>query len=604
MLDRYALLAVVLLCSDMPSWAQAYGELDISGVRARFYANGRVAFDPQSGTPHFEVPQGSGVDANYCGELWVGGHNPLGEVRFSGSTYDIDSSTSFFPGPLTADGTASTTQSVVDLYDHVWKVDRTDVAEHLAYFNCLTDPNCDVAAEFPGGYAVPAGFLDWPAHGPMGYAPYLAPFYDFNSDGAYNPADGDAPCILGDQALYNVFGDHMNFYQGNSPIGIEVQAMPFTYASGDPMRDQTVFVRYHLINRSAQVLADARVGFFNDFEIGCADDDFIGCDPSRNLAYAYNWQDVDNGCNGALGYGGPTPPPPAFGMVLIKGPLADANGNDDPVINVLPNWSGYGFGDAITDNERYGMSNFMYFNRVGANSFISDPSTVVHYYNYLSGKWKDGTTLTYGGNGYSLDPSAVQCAFMYPGGNDPVGVGTGGIPQADWSEVVQTPNTPDRRGVMSAGPITLEPGQHMDLLYAYVYARATSGGAIASVGALQARVDSIRAFAQSLPIWNVSEESGFAGQCADYATIGLQEQMGSRMLSLSPSPASMVVNFVAPRELVGGQFTMRDATGRVLYQQRVLPDRNTIDVSALAKGVYLCEAVARNVRYTGRIVKE
>lgn len=162
----------------------------------------------------------------------------------------------------------------------------------------------------------------------------------------------------------------------------------------------------------------------------------------------------------------------------------------------------------------------------------------------------------------------------------------------------------DRRGVMSTGPITLEPGEHVDLLFAYVYARAASGGAIASVAALQARVDSIRAFAQTLPVWDVPENQPYAGMCAASAPNGVLEHGQRGTLMIHPSPASEEAYFIAPMHLAGGMLTLRDATGRTVLQQRIMPDRNSIDVSGLAKGVYLSEAVARDARFTGRIVKE
>lgn len=157
---------------------------------------------------------------------------------------------------------------------------------------------------------------------------------------------------------------------------------------------------------------------------------------------------------------------------------------------------------------------------------------------------------------------------------------------------------------MSSGPMTLEPGEHMDLLYAYVYARAGSGGATASVTALQARVDSIRAFAQTLPIWDVMETDGFNGQCIDYAFLGINERSTEGSLRLYPVPTSASVQLDAPKELIGATLTLRDATGRVILQQRVLPDRNDIDVSRLAPGLYTCEALSRNARFIGRVVKE
>ena len=49
------------------------------------------------------------------------------------------------------------------------------------------------------------------------------------------------------------------------------------------------------------------------------------------------------------------------------------------------------------------------------------------------------------------------------------------------------------------GPFTFQPGEEQDIVVAYVYARAGSGGPEASAQALKLRVDSIRAFAQTIP---------------------------------------------------------------------------------------------------------
>jgi len=50
--------------------------------------------------------------------------------------------------------------------------------------------------------------------------------------------------------------------------------------------------------------------------------------------------------------------------------------------------------------------------------------------------------------------------------------------------------------------------------------------------------------------------------------------------------------------------TVRDATGRVVFQQRILPETNRIEIGELAKGVYTCEAVALRARFNGRFVKQ
>lgn len=598
MRNTHTLLVIMFLLCVPRAWAQNHGELNINDVRARFYANGRVAFDPQDNLPHFEVPQGV-ANANYSGGLWIGGQTVGGQPRISSTLYDMDNTVHFFPGPLRiTDGT--TDENMSQLYDRVWSVSREQIATHLAYYNCASDPNCDVNVEFPNGYIIPPVIVEWPAIGDItdGYELYLAPFYDYNADGNYVAADGDAPCILGDQALFSVFGDNLGLTNGNLPLNVEVQQMPFAYNAVDPALDQTVFVRYHMINRGTQTYTNTMLGFFNDFDLGCADDDFIGCDPSRNLAYVYNWDDIDQDCLGALGY---HEQPPAFGMVLLKGPLVDADGVANPAGNLLPAFNGQGFGDADMDNERHGLSHFIYFNRNGP-SCCNDPYTTADHFNYLRGIWKDGVTMSYGGVGYNPDPNALACAYMFPGSGDPVGAGTGGIVQGPWSESAPTPALPDRRGLMSMGEFVLEPGEHMDLLFAYVYARAASGGAFASVGALQARVDSVRDFAATLPIWNIFEEDW--GPCDDYALLGIGATPELSQLALFPSPATDAVQFRAPGELIGGKITVRDATGRILMQQRVLPEMNMIDISNLANGVYTCEAVTPHARFIGRIVKE
>lgn len=228
----------------------------------------------------------------------------------------------------------------------------------------------------------------------------------------------------------------------------------------------------------------------------------------------------------------------------------------------------------------------------------------MHSYNYMRGIWKDGTPMSYGGSGYSTDPSALLCAFMFPGDGDPVGAGTGGQVQNPWSETVQTPATPDRRGLMSMGAFTLEPGENMHLLFAYVYARAASGGPMASVEALRVRVDSVLAFAETLPVWDASEMQAFSNGCAEYTSVSVGEVQGGKQFAVFPVPVSDALHFQAPSGFAGGSFTLRDATGRAVLQQRIMPDRNSVDVSSLAKGLYVFEAIARDARFTGRIVKE
>jgi hypothetical protein len=598
MYRTFTLISLALPFCSFHLNGQTHAELTIGDVRARFFANGRVAYDPNVGV--FEIPQGSGTNTNYAGGLWVAGQTVEGATLASGTMYDLNNSKKFFPGPLTTNE-GNTDQGTSAIYDRVWSLTREQITAHWTYFNCVEDPNCSMSENFPNGYTVPQDMLDWPAQGEIdaGYGEYLAPFYDRNGDGAYDPYDGDTPCILGDQALFSIFSDALGSMNGNMPLGIEVHQMPFAYGSSTPALSQTVFVAYRLINRSTRTYTNTMFGFFNDFDLGCPNDDFIGTDPSRNLQYIYNWSDFDPTCMGFPGYGNQ---PPAFGMTLIKGPLLDQTGQDEPASNSLPAWNGSGFGDAVTDNERHGLSYSMSFGREGPPP-ITDPMQPNHFYQYLQGRWKDGMPLTYGGSGYSLDPEAIPARYIYPGDDDPVGAGTDGQVMAPWREVEPTPATPDRRGVIGTGPITLLPGQNVDLLFAYVYARADSGGAFASVASLQARVDSVHAFARTLPLWDLPPSQAF-GTCADYLQLGVNSPSTVRRLALFPNPSSEQVHFHAPRELEGGRLTVMDATGRIAIVQQVGPGLNAIDVSQLPSGIYGYQATSGTIRLTGKVVKQ
>lgn len=597
----YPLLFALLTFAGQNAHAQAYAELDINDMRARFHAHGLIGYDAGSSTTGFEVPSGNGTHALYTAGLWAVGVDSGSGAHGAAMMFEAAGESDYYPGPLTIDGNAATTPQVMNAYDQVWSVTHAEVAAHLAYFNCLADPDCDEAAEFPDGYATPASILNWPAMNPhAGYAPYLAPFYDHNNDGVYGPTSGDAPCILGDQALFFVFNDKGGPHALSTmlPIGLEVQAMPFAYHAPGTWKDQTIFVRYQLINRGLLTLEDTRIGLFNDFDLGCGNDDYAGTDPSRNLTYIYNNDDQDESCMGSIGYGAQ---PPAFGQVILKGPLLDGNLMDDAMANTMPAWNGSGFGDAVPDNERSGLSRFITIHRDAPNC-CNDPAQSSHFYNYLNGYWKDGTPLTYGGTGYSQEPDALPCAFMYPGDEDQVGAGTDGAVQDPWSET--DPSNPDRRCIASMAAFTLEPGEHIDLLLAYVYARAESGGALASLQALQARVDSITAFANTLPIWNSAEQNGFTDQCADYVLLAVEDGLTGTGLQLFPNPASDRVVLQAPRALHGGTLLLRDATGRIVATQRLIEGSNTLDIAAIARGVYSCEVRTSKGRYAAKLVKE
>lgn len=598
----FALFLFAFIASTGPALGQAYGELDLNDVRVRFYSHGLVGLDPEAHQSAFEVPKNAGTHPLYSAGLWIGGTSSENLQHLAAMMYEAGGEADYYPGPLTIDGSASTDDAMMAQFDHVWVLTREEIGRHLTYHACLADPECDVASAFPDGYTTPPSFFDWPAiNATPGFATYLAPFMDMNNDGDYNPADGDAPCIMGDQAAFFVFNDRggPHLFSGSLPIGVEVHAMPFVFDGDSPALDQTVFIHYRIINRGTLSLTDAHIGFFMDPDLGCSEDDMIGSDPARSLLYAVNGDWVDEDCMGVTGYGAQ---PPAFGVTVLRGPRMNSNGLDDPAENTMPAWNGRGFNDAVPDDERLGLSRAMYFLREGSNSMTA-PQGPADFMNYLHGRWKDGTPLRYGGTGYG---GTLDTRFAFPDGTDPLGVGNDGSPQPAWSEASAGNAPGDRLGLSSMGPITLEPGMHQDLFLAMVYARASVGGPSASVQALQQRVDSVENFLYNNSYWGIVDfansfdvspicMTNYSVEVAEHEVVSLQ---------FFPNPASDRVVLQAPRALHGGTLLLRDATGRIVATQRLIEGNNTLDIAAIARGVYNCEVRTSKGRYAAKLVKE
>jgi hypothetical protein len=87
----------------------------------------------------------------------------------------------------------------------------------------------------------------------------------------------------------------------------------------------------------------------------------------------------------------------------------------------------------------------------------------------------------------------MPCDFMFPGNTDPLGWGTSGNPQPNWTEQTAN-NTPnDRRFVQSAGPFVLKPGAVNNITVGVVWARSGAGDPFASVETLRRADDKAQA---------------------------------------------------------------------------------------------------------------
>ncbi len=448
--------------------ASAKTDLDINNVRTTIMTGGDMWWDLN--TARYEVPKGGGAHSIFAGALWVGGLDAGGQLKVAAMTYR-QTGNDFWPGPLdttavSIDGTTCTA------FDKHWKISRKEVQDFVDYNNNVGPP----------GYSVPLVIQSWPGNGDasLGQGHYLAPYVDVDGDGYYNYLSGDYPAydltgslgcskfqLFGDQCLWWVFNDKGNIHSetGAAAIGLEIHAQAFAFSTNDEINNMT-FYTYKVINRSTVEMTNTYFGQWTDADLGSFDDDFVGCDVKRGLGYTYNG-DANDGTSALPTVGTYGANPPAIGMDFFEGPVADAgDGIDNDHDGTI---------DEI--GEQIIMSKFVYYNNDW--SIIGNPENASHYYNYLSGFWKDGTPFTYGDDAYG---GSVTCDYMFPGDTDPAH-------PTLWSEE-SVPNTPaDRRMMQSAGPFTLLPGAINYVTVGAVWARASTGGPSASVALMRVTDD-------------------------------------------------------------------------------------------------------------------
>ncbi|MCE2496368.1 MAG: T9SS C-terminal target domain-containing protein [Flavobacteriales bacterium] len=458
--------------------ASAQTDLAVNNVRTRILAGGDMWWDLMNGI--YEIPRESSKHSMFAGALWIGGQDVGDQLKVAAMTYRQEGS-DFWPGPLDA-ATASVDDTICAEFDEHYQITRQQVEDYVSWLNGTNDdPN----------YTVPSVILEWPGNYPDTYSQFgaepLAPFFDADGDGFYDPAVGDYPAydlsgeadcqgadlLFGDQTLWWVFNDKGNIHSETNaePIGLEIQAQAFAFATNDEINNMT-FYSYKIVNRASFVLKNTYFGQWVDPDLGKYDDDYVGCDVGRGLGFCYNGDEDDEG---ATGYG---LNPPSIGVDFFRGPLADP-------------------GDGI-DNDRDGtvdeigeqiiMSKFVYYENV-RDLPTGNPIQAFHFYNYLRGIWKDNTGMVHNGaNGHGPTTGpGPPTDFMFPGDTNP------DFPGDDWTEHSAGNDEGDRRFLQSAGSFTLQPGAVNYITTGVVWARATTGGRLASVELMRLADDKAQA---------------------------------------------------------------------------------------------------------------
>lgn len=332
-------------------------------------------------------------------------------------------------------------------------------------------------------YAVELGARYWDGNHNGIYDPV-----DLNNNGIWDPNE-DMPEILGEISYWCVYNDavpkELRRYPVD-PIGIEVRQTIYAFPNSPSQEVQNaVYVRYEIVNKGneVQTLPEAYYSMWSDTDIGEYTDDLYGTDTLRNSMYFYN-----DGADGDFGVN----PPAVFHSILFGQPVfvpgvsftdVNSNGYYDTGIDIPLDTARVPLGKPFADKLIPGAMNF---GSTSTQHYLSshpthgDPQTVEQLRNYQQGRQKTGLIInpcTWPfGQVYSDSCAKIPGRFLYSG--DPV-------TRKGW--LINTPN--DQRGMVNAGPFTLNAGDSITFHTAIVIGRGTNE--LNSITVTRAAIDTI-----------------------------------------------------------------------------------------------------------------
>lgn len=565
---------------------------------------------------NYHVPAHSSTSPLYANGLWITGIDTNDWSDYvCATTYSCAGD--YVPGPLTVDGQFRSDLETRRAFNRVWTVTRDEIDDFIAN---IGSPD----------YSIPENILSWPGNGTEGYAEQLAPYYDADSDGVYDPHHGDYPLIRGDIMAFSIFNDvTVAYYTGSLAMGFEIHMSAYAFDEPeDTSLNNTIFLSYKIHNRTNRVYVNSHIGVFTDFDLGYSYDDYMGCDVRYGMAYAYN------GLTNDMDYEGV---PPAQGCILLAGPDADPDSLDNNRIDIekmhlnypdeldqyqlsdgtydmvrlnadadlyYPDgWlfnagfdagqivdntrhssiNGMNYGNGIVDDERLGMCKFIMYEN-NTNTVNGEPTSSNEYLSYLYGRWKNGSPMTYSGN--AIGSSDLNSSFMFPNDSDPLHWGTGGyVPETnpnDWNEITAGNAPGDRRGLQATGPFTILPGEvnTIDMAFSTAFGATTNWS---SVELLKEQASSIRRqFAHD------TTDSGRPFTYMPYSApiVDISQASQQPSVKIYPNPAHNSLT-VSLGEGTSTNIDIYDIRGNRVLSVADASGLVNVDISALANGIYI-----------------
>lgn len=315
--------------------------------------------------------------------------------------------------------------NVPERYNKIWSVRKHEIISLIRDFE--DNGKIDVTPAI--------NILKWPARGNLNSKILddivwpdrdLAPFFDRNKDGIYDPYKGDYPIL--DPACPEKIPGQMVWSINHGESGnIEIQKLIYAFTSNqDEILNNTIFSRFTVLNLN-DLLRDAKFSLYVDFDLGCVNDDFFGTSKDKNTFYAYNKMEKDESpCQTAI-----------FNSNVFK--------SLTPVQSITflnQNMSG----SIVYDNKKF-------------DQVSGEPFTPAEFYNYFSSSWLNGERITYGDNIYNSNSTQYTNYMFTSNPNDASG----------WNMVNNPFHSDDPRGFMNMelGNLKKYQSKIVDVAFAY-----------------------------------------------------------------------------------------------------------------------------------------
>ncbi len=420
-------------------------------IGATIYPNGYRFYDEDG---YFKAPYTSTASASsiFASNTWLSAYRD-GQLKVAAQGYASETHYDFQVGPLLEGSIPS--DSACLQFNRVWSMKRADIEKHIEDFESdgvIDDPIASV--------------FGWPAEGnayfksvngfalPSPHRGEWANFHDDNSNGIYEPEAGEYPCIflneipyLPERMMWMVYNDQgVHLESLGEPLGVEIQLTVYGFNCDDnPVLNNAMFTSYKVINQHDQTLDSVYFGLWTDYDLGCAHDDYIGCDTSRNTEFVYN-MDSDDGDE------------PEYGC-----------SSNAATYRALPPAQSFTY-------LSHSMSGF-------TNASDVDTTSTLVFHNMLKGLWPDGTAISIHGDGYNPGGGYPETKFIFSG--DP-------LDPLAWSQVSTNAPSSDQRVVSSISLGQLQPYQQVRIDGVYIFHQDSSLGNIEHVGLMYNQVDALR----------------------------------------------------------------------------------------------------------------